>query len=54
MRPLKNYACELCWLLLVLLIYAEAPVRTSAQTFSYEEAAADCPEVSGWCLDFLL
>jgi hypothetical protein len=53
MRTLKAYAFELCWLVVVLLLYAAAPARTSAQTFSYEEAAADCPEISGWCLDFL-
>ena len=52
MRTFKTYAFELCWLAVVLLLYAAAPARTSAQTFSFEEAAADCPEISGWCADF--
>ena len=49
MRKLASYSLELCWLLLVILLYALAPARTSANTFSYEESADDCPEVSGWC-----
>jgi hypothetical protein len=53
MRKLRNYTFELCWLVLVFVLYQVAPVRTLANTFSYEEAAADCPEVSGWCVDFL-
>ena len=52
MRKLRNYTFELCWLVLVLLLYAAEPVRTSGSTFSYEEAAADCPDTSGWCVDF--
>ena len=54
MRELKNYTFEVCWLVLVLMLYATAPVRTSADTFSYEEAASDCPEISGWCVEFLM
>lgn len=53
MRKLRNYTFELCWLVLVFVLYQVAPVRTLASTFSYEEAASDCPEISGWCVDFL-
>jgi hypothetical protein len=49
MGKLRNYTFELCWLLVVILLYALAPARTSATTWSYEESAGDCPEVSGWC-----
>jgi hypothetical protein len=49
MGKLRNYTFELCWLLVVILLYALAPARTSANTFSYEDSADDCPEVSGWC-----
>lgn len=54
MRKLRNCRFELCWLVLVILLYALAPVRTSATAFSWEEAACDCPETSGWCINYLL
>ena len=49
MGKLKGYTFELYWLVFVIVLLVLAPERTSAGSWSHEDAADDCPSWSGWC-----
>lgn len=49
MREVKSYMFELAWLMIVILLFAVAPVRTQDDAWNQDEAAGDCPPWAGWC-----
>jgi hypothetical protein len=50
MTHLRDYAFELCWLLLLLVILALSPARPRAEGFSMMDYAMDCSATDGWCI----
>jgi hypothetical protein len=49
MRNVREYRFELCWMLLLVLLFWAIPVRSSADDRDWEDGAGDCPGSSGWC-----
>ena len=50
MGKVNGYMFELVWLVIVMLLFAVAPVRTQdPDAWTHDEIAGDCPERSGLC-----
>ncbi len=50
MTRTRGYGFELCWLLLIILIFGSTPVRTAIIAFNWEDIAFDCESSNGWCI----
>ena len=51
MKRSGDYTFELCWLILVIAIFALGAARSSASARNWDDRAIDCPGIEGWCTE---
>jgi hypothetical protein len=47
---LRTYRFELCWLVLLVVMFLMSPARPSTQDMNYQDRGYACPG-TGWCWD---